>query len=121
MSVIVDLAVIPVAGLGTRLWPLTISQPKELLPLGRKPVVEHIIEELALSGIRRFLFVTGPGKVSIENHLGSNGQLTSPPAKRGLCPRESAAARASSLAPEQRPTIRRLAPSTVLPSALRQP
>jgi UTP--glucose-1-phosphate uridylyltransferase len=79
MGMMVDLAVIPVAGLGTRLWPLTKSQPKEMLPLGRKPIVEYILEELAISGIRRFLFITGPGKVSIENHLEANGQLTSPP------------------------------------------
>ena len=83
MSVIVDLAVMPVAGLGTRLWPLTKSQPKELLPLGRKPVVEYIIEELVLSGIRRFLFVTGRGKVSIENHLKSNGKSTNHLRKSG--------------------------------------
>jgi UTP--glucose-1-phosphate uridylyltransferase len=121
MGMMVDLAVIPVAGLGTRLWPLTKSQPKEMLPLGRKPVVEHIIEELALSGIRRFLFVTGPGKVSIENHLGSNGQSTSPPAKRGLGPRESAAARAVALAAKRRPTIRRFARSPFPRFALGQP
>ena len=69
-------AVIPVAGLGTRLWPLTKSQPKEMLPLGRKPVVEYVIEELMLSGIRRFLFITGAGKVAIENHFECNGKPT---------------------------------------------
>ena len=74
MSMMADLAVIPVAGLGSRLWPLTKSQPKEMLPLGRKHVVEYIIEELALSGIRRFLFVTGPGKVPIETFLEKNGK-----------------------------------------------
>ncbi|RMG33182.1 MAG: UTP--glucose-1-phosphate uridylyltransferase [Planctomycetota bacterium] len=65
----VDLAVIPVAGLGTRLLPATKSQPKEMLPVGRKPVVQYVVEELAANGIRRSLFVTGPGKHSIENHF----------------------------------------------------
>ena len=51
-------AVIPVAGLGTRLWPLTKSQSKEMLPLGRKPVVEYVIEEAALAaGFRSVLAV----------------------------------------------------------------
>ena len=76
MNKMVDLAVIPAAGLGTRLWPLTKSQPKEMLPLGRKPVVEHIVEELLLSGIRRFLFITGPGKAVIESHFECNGKAS---------------------------------------------
>jgi len=75
MSVPLDLAVVPVAGLGTRLLPSTKSQPKEMLPVGRKPVVQYVVEELALSGIRRLLFVTGPGKTSLENHFDVNPEL----------------------------------------------
>jgi UTP--glucose-1-phosphate uridylyltransferase len=71
----IDLAVVPVAGQGTRLLPSTKSQPKEMLPVGRKPVVQYIVEELALSGIRRLLFITGPGKTSIENHFDLNPEL----------------------------------------------
>jgi UTP--glucose-1-phosphate uridylyltransferase len=71
----VDLAVIPVAGIGTRLLPSTKSQPKEMLPVGRKPVVQYVVEELAPCGIRRVLFVTGPGKTSIENHFDVNAEL----------------------------------------------
>src|SRR5437899_7118219 len=71
----IDLAVVPVAGQGTRLLPSTKSQPKEMLPVGRKPVVQYVVEELTLSGIRRVLFVTGPGKTSIENHFDLNGEL----------------------------------------------
>src|SRR5262249_11685171 len=70
-----DLAIVPVAGQGTRLLPSTKSQPKEMLPVGRKPVVQYVVEELALSGIRRLLFVTGPGKTSIENHFDVNAEL----------------------------------------------
>src|SRR3989440_1503317 len=71
----IDLAIVPVAGQGTRLLPSTKSQPKEMLPVGRKPVVQYVVEELALSGIRRLLFVTGPGKTSIENHFDTNVEL----------------------------------------------
>jgi len=71
----VDLAIVPVAGQGTRLLPATKSQPKEMLPVGRKPVVQYVVEELALSGIRRVLFITGPGKTSIENHFDVNPEL----------------------------------------------
>jgi UTP--glucose-1-phosphate uridylyltransferase len=71
----VDLAIVPVAGQGTRLLPSTKSQPKEMLPVGRKPVVQYVVEELMLSGINRLLFVTGPGKASIENHFDINAEL----------------------------------------------
>lgn len=71
----VDLAIVPVAGLGTRLLPSTKSQPKEMLPVGRKPTVQYVVEELAQSGVRRLLFVTGPGKTSIENHFDINAEL----------------------------------------------
>jgi UTP--glucose-1-phosphate uridylyltransferase len=71
----IDIAVVPVAGLGTRLLPATKSQPKEMLPVGRKPVVQYVAEELTRVGMRRVLFVTGPGKASIENHFDSNGEL----------------------------------------------
>jgi UTP--glucose-1-phosphate uridylyltransferase len=71
----INLAVLPVAGLGTRLLPATKSQPKEMLPVGRKPVVQYVVEELARVGIERMLFVTGPGKDSIENHFDRNAEL----------------------------------------------
>ena len=73
----VDLAVVPVAGLGTRLLPATKSQPKEMLPVGRRPVVQYVVEELAHAGIRRILFVTGYGKSSIEDFFDVNRQLIS--------------------------------------------
>ncbi|MEE8452806.1 MAG: UTP--glucose-1-phosphate uridylyltransferase [Thermoguttaceae bacterium] len=71
----VDLAVVPVAGRGTRLLPLTKSQPKEMVPMGRKPVVQYVVEELARCGIGRLLFVTGPGKTAIENHFDIDAEL----------------------------------------------
>jgi len=71
----VDIAVVPVAGLGTRLLPATKSQPKEMLPVGRKPVVQYVVEELTRVGMTRVVFITGPGKASIENHFDLNGEL----------------------------------------------
>ena len=71
----VDVAVIPVAGRGTRLLPLTKSQPKEMLPLGTKPVVQFVVEELAACDVKRMLFITGPGKTAIENHFDIDAEL----------------------------------------------
>lgn len=68
-------AVIPVAGIGTRLLPATKSQPKEMLPVGKKPIVQYIVEELHLCGIERVLFVTGRGKSSIEDHFDDDPDL----------------------------------------------
>ena len=62
-------AVIPVAGLGTRLLPLTKALPKEMLPVGDKPVLEHTIRELADSGIHDITIVTSTRKALIENHF----------------------------------------------------
>ena len=67
--------VIPVAGLGTRLLPSTKSQPKEMLPVGRKPVVQYVVEEFERAGVHRILFVTGRSKTSIENHFDSDAEL----------------------------------------------
>ncbi|MBX3052780.1 MAG: UTP--glucose-1-phosphate uridylyltransferase [Caldilineaceae bacterium] len=71
----IDIAVVPVAGLGSRLLPATKSQPKEMLPVGRRPVVQYVVDELTRVGMRRLLFVTGPGKTSIENHFNLNQEL----------------------------------------------
>ena len=54
---------------------MTKSQPKEMLPVGQKPVVQYVAEELALSDIKRLLFITGPGKTAIENHFDINVEL----------------------------------------------
>ena len=71
----IDLAIIPVAGRGTALLPLTKSQPKEMLSVGRKPVVQYVVEELVHCGINNLLFVTGSGKTAIENHFDANEEL----------------------------------------------
>lgn len=68
-------AVVPVAGLGTRMLPATKSQPKEMLPVGKKPIVQYVVEELVQSGIEQLLFITGRAKHSIENHFDFDYEL----------------------------------------------
>ena len=68
-------AVIPVAGLGTRFLPLTKAIPKELLPLVDKPVIQHIVEEAANSGIEEVIFVVSQGKEGIRHHFDKNPEL----------------------------------------------
>ena len=68
--------VIPAAGLGTRLYPATKSQPKEMLPLGRKPMIQLVIEEVLAAGLWQVLIITGQKKRAIEDHFDdSNGVL----------------------------------------------
>ena len=73
---VIQSAVIPVAGFGTRLLPATKSQPKEMLPVARKPIVQYVVEELVANGIEQVLFVTGRNKGSIENHFDADPELS---------------------------------------------
>jgi UTP--glucose-1-phosphate uridylyltransferase len=68
-------AIVPAAGLGTRLLPATKSQPKEMLPVGRKPVVQYVVEELQSAGLSQILIVTGRRKRTIEDHFDPDPQL----------------------------------------------
>ena len=70
-------AIVPAAGLGTRLLPATKSQPKEMLPVGRKPVVQYVVEELQAAGLRQILIITGRRKRAIEDYFDSDPQLVS--------------------------------------------
>jgi len=72
---IVRLAVVPAAGIGSRLLPLTKAQPKEMLPLGRKPVLHYVIEELAAANVRNILLITGRRKRSVEDYFDEDGDL----------------------------------------------
>ena len=68
-------AVIPAAGFGTRFLPATKTQPKEMLPIVDKPVIQYVIEELALAGIRDVVMVIGKGKRAIEEHFDRSWEL----------------------------------------------
>ncbi len=76
-------AVLPVAGLGTRFLPATKAQPKEMLPIVDKPLVQYAVEEVSASGIPMVIFVTGRGKTAIENHFDLSAELEQELAGRG--------------------------------------
>ena len=62
-------AIIPLAGLGTRLLPLTSVIPKELLPINGKPNLEYILEECLDAGVRQFIFIISKEKISIKKYF----------------------------------------------------
>src|SRR6266699_6208607 len=68
-------AVFPAAGLGTRFLPATKAQPKEMLPLVDKPLIQYVIEEAVAAGIRNITIVTGRGKNAIEDHFDVSYEL----------------------------------------------
>ncbi len=68
-------AIFPVAGFGTRFLPATKAQPKEMLPIVDKPVVQYLVEEAVASGIEEIIFVTGRGKRAIEDHFDVSYEL----------------------------------------------
>jgi UTP--glucose-1-phosphate uridylyltransferase len=76
-------AVFPAAGLGTRFLPATKAQPKEMLPLVDKPIIQYVIEEAAASGITSIIIVTGRGKNAIEDHFDVSYELEKLLAERG--------------------------------------
>ena len=68
-------AVIPAAGLGTRVLPATKAQPKEMLVIVDKPALQYLVEELVYAGIEEILIITGRNKGSIENHFDYSYEL----------------------------------------------
>lgn len=70
-------AVIPAAGIGSRVLPATKAQPKEMLPIIDKPAMQYLVEELIDSGITEILIITGRNKESIENHFDYSYELES--------------------------------------------
>jgi UTP--glucose-1-phosphate uridylyltransferase len=69
--------VIPAAGLGTRFLPMTKAQPKEMLPVVDKPVIQYVVEEAIVSGITDILIITGRNKRAIEDHFDRSFELES--------------------------------------------
>ncbi|KRT75420.1 MAG: UTP-glucose-1-phosphate uridylyltransferase, UTP--glucose-1-phosphate uridylyltransferase [Candidatus Rokubacteria bacterium CSP1-6] len=68
-------AVFPAAGLGTRFLPATKAQPKEMLPLVDKPMIQYVVEEAVASGLTEIIIVTGRGKRAIEDHFDAAFEL----------------------------------------------
>ena len=69
-------AVIPVAGLGTRMLPMTKAIPKEMLPLVDKPLIQYIVDECVAAGIKEIVLVTHSSKNAIENHFDTSFEFT---------------------------------------------
>jgi UTP--glucose-1-phosphate uridylyltransferase len=83
MSATIRKAVFPAAGLGTRFLPATKAQPKEMLVLVDKPVIQYGVEEAVASGVDNIVIVTGRGKNAIEDHFDVNVELESFLEQRG--------------------------------------
>jgi len=75
-------AVIPVAGLGTRMLPMTKAIPKEMLPLVDKPLIQYIVSECVAAGIKDIVLVTHSSKNAIENHFDTSFELEATLEKR---------------------------------------
>ena len=75
-------AVIPVAGLGTRMLPATKAIPKEMLPVVDKPLIQYVVQECVAAGLKEIVLVTHASKNSIENHFDTSFELESTLEKR---------------------------------------
>lgn len=82
-KVTVTKAVFPVGGLGTRFLPATKANPKEMLPIVDKPLIQYAVEEAVAAGITQLIFVTSTSKRAIEDHFDSNYELESNLESRG--------------------------------------
>lgn len=76
-------AIFPVAGLGTRFLPATKANPKEMLPIVDKPLIQYAVEEAIAAGITELIFVTNSSKRAIEDHFDSNFELEAALKERG--------------------------------------
>jgi UTP--glucose-1-phosphate uridylyltransferase len=83
MSSTIKKAVFPVAGMGTRFLPATKANPKEMLPIVDKPLIQYAVEEAVAAGISEMIFVTSYGKRAIEDHFDSNFELETKLAQYG--------------------------------------
>ena len=98
----VRVAVFPAAGLGTRFLPATKAQPKEMLPLVDRPLVQYVVEEARAAGLERIVIVTGRGKNAIEDHFDTSFEL-----ERMLEERQDRPARRSARDLRSRPDLLR--------------
>lgn len=76
-------AIFPVAGLGTRFLPATKANPKEMLPIVDKPLIQYAVEEAIAAGVKELIFVTSSSKRAIEDHFDSNFELEATLLERG--------------------------------------
>ncbi|MBI2121768.1 MAG: UTP--glucose-1-phosphate uridylyltransferase GalU [Candidatus Sungbacteria bacterium] len=90
--------IIPVGGFGTRFLPATKAQPKEMLPIVDKPVIQYLVEEAVASGIKEVIIVTGRAKRAIEDHFDYAAELEAFLESRGKADLAKAIRRISSMA-----------------------
>lgn len=83
MSMKITKAIFPVAGLGTRFLPATKANPKEMMPIVDKPLIQYAVEDALAAGITELIFVTSSSKRAIEDHFDSNFELESNLLERG--------------------------------------
>jgi len=82
MKPTIEKAVFPVAGMGTRFLPATKANPKEMLPIVDKPLIQYAVEEAVAAGVRQLVFVTSSSKRAIEDHFDKNYELEAELEKR---------------------------------------
>jgi UTP--glucose-1-phosphate uridylyltransferase len=82
MTQMVRKAILPVAGLGTRMLPATKATPKEMLPIVDKPLIQYVVQEAVAAGIKEIILVTHSSKNSIENHFDTSFELEATLEKR---------------------------------------
>lgn len=80
---VIEKALIPAAGRGTRFLPQTKASPKEMLPLVDRPIIQRVVEELVEAGVRTVVIVTGANKRAIEDHFDASPELEELLAKNG--------------------------------------
>src|SRR6201998_35183 len=97
MKMRVRKAVFPAAGLGTRFLPATKAQPKEMLPLVDKPIIQYGVEEALASGCDQIIIITGRGKTAIEDHFDVSYELEKMLEERGKTELPSIARQMSAL------------------------
>ncbi|MGP9765427.1 UTP--glucose-1-phosphate uridylyltransferase [Halomonas sp. AOP13-D3-9] len=76
-------AIIPVAGFGTRLLPISKAIPKEMVPVVDRPLIQHVVEEALAAGINEIILVTRSGKSAIEDHFDAHAELEDSLASKG--------------------------------------
>ncbi len=109
MATGIEVAVLPVAGMGTRMLPATKAVPKEMLPILDRPLIQYAIDEALEAGIREVVLVTARGKDSIEDHLDTAPELERTLEIRGRA-RELESVRATRLPPGSVVSIRQQEP-----------
>lgn len=95
---IIRKCIIPAAGFGTRFLPATKAQPKEMLPIVDKPVIQYLVEEAVAAGITDIMIVTGRGKQAIENHFDASFELEKTLVEKGKLKELEMVEKVSSLA-----------------------